>query len=60
MNTLTIELIIQLVSKIGIPAAIALIESLKKGTVTIDEAIVALKAAEAKTADDYLKEARGK
>jgi len=57
---LTTELIIQLVAKVGIPAAIAVIENLRKPSVTIDEAITALRAAAAKSADDYLAEAQAK
>lgn len=55
---LTTELIVQLVARVGIPAAIAMIENLRKPSVTIDEALAALRAAAAKSADDYLAEAR--
>lgn len=53
-------LIIELVSKIGIPAALALLNALKKPSVSIDEAIAALQLAELKSAQDYLDEAKAK
>jgi hypothetical protein len=49
--------ILQLIVKVGIPAAATLLESLTKPGVTIDEAIAALRAAEKKSAKDYLDEA---
>ncbi len=50
--------IIQLIVKVGIPSAATLLENLTKPGVTIDEAIAALRAAEKKSAQDYLDEAR--
>jgi len=50
--------IINLVSKVGIDAAISVIKGVSKAA-TIDEAIAALEASAAKTWDDYKKEAGG-
>lgn len=50
------EAVILLVAKVGIQAAIDILEGIGKST-TIDEAIAALKASAAKTWEDYKKEA---
>lgn len=54
-ETLAIALI-NLVAKVGLDAAIAITEGLKKSA-TLDDAIAALRAAKTKTAQDYLDEA---
>lgn len=49
--------IIRLIAKVGIDAALAIVEGLKSSA-TLEDAIAALKAAKDKTAQQYLDEAR--
>lgn len=49
--------LIQLIAKVGLDAGIAIIEGLQKSA-TLTDAIAALRAAQAKTAADYLAEAK--
>jgi len=50
------ELIISLVAKVGLDAAIIILSNINSVT-TIDDAITALKASRSKTWTDYVKEA---
>jgi hypothetical protein len=56
VNALTIPLI-QLIAKVGLDAAIAIVDGLEKSA-SLADAIAALKAAQAKTAADYLAQAK--
>lgn len=56
MNNEMQMLIISLVAKVGIQAAIDILEKIGKAA-TIDDAIIALKSSAAKSWDDYKKEA---
>lgn len=56
MNPQLLIAIINLVTKVGIDAAIAIIDGLKNAA-TIDDAIAALNASKSKTWDDYKAEA---
>ncbi len=58
MSDAMILAIINLVIRIGLPAASILIERLNKPSASIDDAIEALKLAAAKSAQDYLDEAK--
>lgn len=53
-----ILLIFQYAIKYGIDAALAVANVIKSGGATIDEAILVLEKAKAKTAQDYLDEAK--
>ena len=57
LNDYSKNAIIALVAKIGIEAAIRVMEGIGNST-THEEAIVALRGAATKTADDYVAEAR--
>lgn len=63
MNNMTPELwraVMEFAVRFGLNAAIALLERIGKPGATIDDAIAALAEAQAKSAEDYLAEARRK
>jgi hypothetical protein len=50
--------LIQLIAKVGLDAALVILQAINKPAATIDDAIAALEAARAKTSADYLAEAK--